>query len=251
MLHARRSAPAAILLAGALLLGACSSDDAGGQADGTDAPTEAATDTATDAPAPAGTEAPTDAAPLVSEDLPDGVAATVADEEIPVASLEERFQLVSQLPDVASQLEGADGESITAQVNSTILSQLVLQSIVLQGAEDEGVEITEEDVAAEREAVTEQAGGQDALAQQLSEAGLPEGQLERELRASVAFQKVTEVLLDASDQDVQYDPDAATPDPAVQQVQQEWLLGLVSSTDVVVDQEYGGWDQAAGQVVPA
>lgn len=241
--------PLALLLSGALLLSACGDgDDAATDASATDAPT-AATD---------GTDVPTDQptqAELVSGDLPDGVAATVGDTEIAVEDMQARLDAIRQIPQVQEQLEAEGGEQLEAQLQSQALGQLVLQEVVLQGAAQEDVEVADDEVEARRTELAETAGGEDAFGEQLSTAGVPDTQLDQELRASIAFELVTEKLL----ADAGVEPtEAATEEgagpaqnPQAQQVQQEWLLQLVTETDVVVDEEYGAWDPSSGQVVAA
>ena len=236
-----------MLLAGSLLLAACGGgDDASTDASAT------ATDTATDA-------APSDApsqADLVSEDLPEGVAATVGGEQIPVQDLEARLEVIRTIPQVQEQLEGDEASQVEAQLQQQALSQLVLQEVVIQGAAEEDVEIADEQVAERRTELQESAGGEDAFVEQLANAGVPEDQLDAELRASIAFEVVTEKLLaDAGVEPAPTPTEGATTAPPVnpeaQQVQQQWLTELVSSTDVVVDEAYGAWNPATGQVVAA
>lgn len=241
------------LLAGALLLGACS--------DSGDAPDDGATGTPTSTVTATedGTAAadPTQAE-LVSEDLPEGVAATVDDTEIAVETLEERLDVIREIPDVAQQLEGDTAPQVEAQLQTQALSQLVLQRVVLQGAAQEDIEVDDAQVEERRSEMAETAGGEEAFAEQLATAGVPEGQFADQLRAILAFEIVTEQLL----ADAGVDPQAtetptdggtapASPNAQqAQQLQQDWLLELIDSTEIVVDEAYGAWDPASGQVVP-
>lgn len=255
-----------LLLAGALVLGACGDDgaeDSPSEAPSTEstAPESTATDGATDAP--------TEAAPeLRSADLPEGVAATVDGTEIEVADLEERLALIREIPQMQEQLEGENAQQVEAQLTSQVLGQLVLQEVVLQGAAEEGVEVGDDRVAQDRAELTEKAGGEDAFAQQLAQSGVPEGQLDEELRASIAFELVTEQLLEEAGVETPTEGTApptesstATDAPTeggtesaaseATRVQREWLMKLVNDADVVVDESYGAWNPQTGQVVPA
>jgi hypothetical protein len=249
----------ALLLAGALVLGACGqSDDTSTDAAATDTPSATATEGGTAAPSPGASQPEP-----VSEDLPDGVAATVGDTEVATEALDERLALIREIPQVKEQLQGDGADQVEARLQSQALGQLVLQEVVLQGAAQEDVEVSQEQVDQRRSELAEEAGGEEALAEQLTSAGVPEGQVDKELRASLAFEQVSEKLLE----DAGVDPEATaapTPDPSstaspspnpdaqkAQQIQQEWLLELVSSADVVVDEAYGAWDASTGQVVPA
>lgn len=246
----RTRLPLALLLSGALFLGACGGgDEASSDATATDTPTATEGD-----PSDADSTDPAAQAELVSEDLPEGVAATVGGEEIPVEDLEGRLEVIRAIPQVQQQLEGDNAEQVESQLQQQALSQLVLQEVVIQGAAEEDVQVTDEQVAERRTEIEEQAGGDEAFAEQLASAGVPEDQLDAELRASLAFEVVTEKLL----ADAGVEPTATpsegstappTADPQAQQVQQDWLTELVSSTDVVVDEAYGAWNPATGQVV--
>lgn len=252
----------AVMLAGVLVLAACAdADDA--TRGGTPAPT-ATDDTTTGG---AATEAPTAAgqAELSSSDLPDGVAATVGDARITTEAVEKRLALVREIPQVQEQLQGDDTELAEAQLRREVLGRLVLQRVVLQGAAAEGIEVGDEQVAEDRSQLVEEAGGQESFAEQLAQAGVPEGQLTEELRASIAFELVTEKLLEqaeAGDEPTATEGDeepgteleaptpGATPDDPTEQVQQDWLVELVAKADVVVDEQYGAWNPSTGQVVP-
>lgn len=245
------------LLAGALFLTACggSSEEASPEATGSESATAAET----------GTAAPTEGASqpeLVSEDLPEGVAATVGGEEISVEALEERMAVVREVPQVKEQLEGENADQVESQLQTQALGQMVLQRVVIQGATTEDVEVDDEQVADRRAELEEEAGGAEAFTEQLASAGVPESQFPTELRASLAFELVTEKLLE----DEGIDPEAASAAPTpsgtespsanpqaqqAQQIQQGWLVELVSNTDVVVDEAYGAWNPQSGQVVPA
>lgn len=246
----------AVLLAGVVVLGGCAGDTGAG-----DTPPSTATEAAGTETSPGAASA----SDLVSADLPDGLAARVGDVEITTDDVEERMALVRQVPQVQEQLQGDDAEQVEAQVGSEVLGRLVLQRVVLQGAAEEDIEVSDERVAQDRAQLVEEAGGEDSLAEQLAQAGVPEEQLAEELRASIAFELVTEQLLadadataTATDGEGDGEPgtelDAptpgTTPDDRTEQAQQEWLVALVAETDVVVDEQYGAWNPSTGQVVP-
>lgn len=263
----------AVLLAGVLVLGACGDTDDTGLGDtsppiATDgAATEgAATASPTEASSPSG---------LASADLPDGVAARVGDVEIRTEDVDERVALVREIPEVQEQLQGDNAAQVETQIESEVLGRLVLQRVVLQGAAEEGIEVDDEQVEQDRSQLVEEAGGEEGFAEQLAQAGVPETQLTEELRASIAFELVTDQLL--ADTDTDADADTGTDAPATAtedatgtepgadleaptagatagdqaaRAQQEWLVEVVADTDVVVDEQYGAWDPSTGQVVP-
>lgn len=257
----------ALLLAGALVLGACGQSDEPASEAGTENPS--ATESATDAPTDAATDAAGQGAQAepVSGDLPEGVAATVGDTEVTVEELEARLALIREIPQVKEQLGGeGDTAQLESQLKTQALGQLVLQNVVLQAAAEEDVTVDDQQVEDRRKQLTEEAGGAEAFAEQLASAGVPEDQVARELRASIAFELITEKLMadapapseapseggtDAATEGGTEAPTEAQTPPQDQQAQQEWLIETVSSADVVVDEAYGAWDPTTGQVVPA
>lgn len=228
-------------LVAVLGLAACSSEPAGDGASPTTTASPGAAETGTEG----GTAAPE--GETFSADLADGVAATVGDTEIPTDDLEARLELTLESDQMQQQLEQGDPEQVRQNLQGQILQQMVLQKLIVQAAADEGVEVTEEDVAEERANLAEQFGGEEALEEQLQAVGLPQDQLEGEIRASVAIQQVTEGLM----ADTEPSDDPTAQQQAEAQAQQQWLLGKVSEIEVVVDEEYGAWDPAQVAVVPA
>lgn len=248
------------VLAGALLLGACS--DSGDSSDDAASPTP--TPTSTTAPTEGGTAAGTPQPETVSADLPEGVVATVGDTEIQLETLDQRLEVIREIPDVASQLEGDNAAQVEDQLRRQALGQLVLQEAVIQGAAREDVTISDQQVEERRSEMAEEAGGEEAFLEQLATAGVPEGQVGQQVRSIIAFEVVTEQLL----ADAGADPSAPATEGAsptateggtapssdqaqAQQVQRNWLSELLQTTDVVVDEEVGAWNATSGQVVPA
>ncbi len=119
-------------------------------------------------------------------------AATVGGEDIPIATVEDRFEQASANPQVAQQLEGDDSGQFEAQVQSQILSQLILAEIVTQWADELGIEASQAELDAERESVIEQLGGEDQFQQAVEQAGLSEEQVDDQLRQQVLQTKIAE-----------------------------------------------------------
>lgn len=229
------------LFAVALALAACSSGDDAAAPD-----TGPTTPGSTEGAAAAPTE-------LVSDDLPDGVAARVGEVDISADDLEARFSLAVEIPEISQQLEQGDPATVEGRLRAQLLSEMVLQEVVLQGAAAEGIEVTDDQVASQRDSLVEQAGGEEAFAEQLRQAAVPEEQLNEQLRAGLAIEQATEQRLGGETTE----PEAATPpaqgqtpDPATQ-ARQEFLLGAIDALQVVVDRDFGAWDPNAVQVVPA
>lgn len=110
--------------------------------------------------------------------------------------------------------------------------------------------------------MAEEAGGEEAFAEQLAQAGVPEGQVAEQLRASIAFELVAEKLLADSDGPATATEDdgdgsgteapspTTAPGDPTERVKKNWLVEVVNDADVVVDEQYGVWSPATGQVVP-
>lgn len=184
-------------------------------------------------------------------DLPEGVAARVDDTEIPVEQVEQRVTaLVTETEEQQSEqategaTEGVDPEQREAALTAQVLGDLIVGRVILDGAEELGVAPTDEDVAALREEVATGAGGEEAFLQQAEAIGYDEAAIDRELRVLAAFENITTELVD------QQGGDAASPAPGDEQVVREWLLEQLEAADIAVDERYGVWDPATGQVVP-
>lgn len=201
--------------------------------------------TQTETPTAPGTEA---AAPT-PVDLPDGVAAKVGDTEIPEEQVEERVAAVVDQQDAAAtegatEPGGVDPEQREAAVTAQVIGDLIVGHVILMGAEDLGVAPSDEEVAALREEIAEGAGGEEAFMEQAAAAGYDEEAIERELRILAAFQNVTDTLVEEQGGDTE------SPAPADQQAVQLWLIEQLEATNIAVDEQYGVWDPATGQVLP-
>jgi hypothetical protein len=139
-----------------------------------------------------------------------------------------------------------------------VLSQSILTKIFVLGPEDLGVVPNEQDLEEARQQLEDQAGGPDALQRQIEESGLSEEALNEQVKGIAALDNVEQALLDqgaAEDLPPLPSPSAGqsprpTPSPG-QRVVQQWLQERLSTTDVVVNPEYGSWNARRGQVVPA
>lgn len=205
----------------------------------------------------AGDDAAPDTSPATDDaagaELGEGVAAVVNGTEIPTEVVDARAATAAAAPEVAAILEGEDGEAAQAQLQASILSQLIVNEIVVDGAEARGLTIDEDAIEETRDELTTQAGGAEAFAEQVDQAGLDETQLMAELAAVTALRLVRDDLsaeADGTPPPVQPAPDGSTPDPADALLQQ-WLLGQLQEADVTVEPSIGSWDPTRGTVVPA
>ncbi len=179
------------------------------------------------------------------------VAATVGGTEIRAAQIEEHVAAFSQNPQFAEQLEGAEGEAIRAQLRAQILSSTIITDIVATVADDLGKPVTDDDTDAARDELEEQFGGPEALDAALAEQGLTESLLELELTGLAGLRNIELALAEEDGVEV---PETSAADPAQptesQQRAQAYLAEQLPTIDVVVDEQYGTWDAASGQVLP-
>lgn len=191
-----------------------------------------------------GSAAPTDQA-LTGADLSDGVAAEVGDTEIDSERLESRVDAALESPQLASQIE--DPEQARPQIRASVLSQMILTEAILQSAEEEGIEVTDEQIDEQRTQLEQQAGGADALQEQIDVLGFSDQELDQELRSLAVLDQVAE--REAPSPAPTASPAADQADPQ-QRAVQEWLRQHVSGMQIVVDQDYGRWDAERLQVIP-
>lgn len=206
-----------------------------------------------DEPAGSGSPSPAGEAAGAEVELAEGAAAMVNGTEIPTPVMDARVDTAASAPEIAQILEGEDGDAARSQLQASILSQLIVNEIVLDGAADRGLEVDEEAVGETRAELTEQAGGEEAFAEQVGQAGLDDVQLTAELEAITALRLVREDLTEeagGSPPPVQPGPDGATPDPA-DALLQRWLLEQLQTAEVAVAPAIGSWDPTSGTVVPA
>ncbi len=180
---------------------------------------------------------------------------------ITTETVDERVAVAREVPQVQEQLQGGSATTIEAQIERQVLGQLILQRVVLQAAAAEGLEVGDDRVEQDRAQMAEEAGGEEAFAEQLAQAGVPEGQVAEQLRASIAFELVAEKLLadaDAPATATEGDDGTGTeestpttsPGDPTERAKKDWLVEVVNDADVVVDEQYGVWSPATGQVVP-
>lgn len=176
-------------------------------------------------------------------DDPD-LAATVGGTEIPVETVEQRFEQLSGSPAVTQQLEQEDGEK---RLRAQLLTHEILTIVLVEGAEEEGIEITEADEAETREQIVEEFGGEEELQTFLEESGQSMADLDAQLRGQTALRLLTEQLA----------PEAADAGPDDQQAQmqgqmavQQWLQERLTSVEIAVNPDFGTWNPQMGQILP-
>ncbi len=234
--HSKPSALVGLLVVFALMAGACRSNDA--ETDATSGPDEETTN---------------------ERQVPDGVAAVVDGTEITDRTVEEWFDEAAKSPEVAARLEGGQGEQIRPALRAQILSRLIVSDILTRAAADDfGIEVSDEEVMARRDELVKEAGGEDALEQQLATAGLTEELLvEHELPMLIILEEVEHEF--SSDTDTETEatttttaavPGAQPPPSESQQAMQEWGRERFAEADVTVRAAYGTWDPQTGQVQP-
>lgn len=132
------------------------------------------------------------------------VAATVNGEDIPIAEVERRFEAVAANPQFASQVEEDEDGEFTAQVQASLLSDLIESAIVRQGAEERGLEITDADVETRTQEIVDQMG-QDQFDDFIEQSGMSAEDVEQQIRDLVRRERLQEELaadVEVDDEDV-------------------------------------------------
>ncbi len=130
-------------------------------------------------------------------------AAVVADEQIPIETVEERFEQAKANPQVSQQLE-AD-PSASEQIQAQVLTGLIQSEILRNAAEERAITVTDEEVAEQRTQVIEQLGGEEAFNQAIEQNGLSPEDVTRLLREQVLADKLSQELAqnaEVTDQEV-------------------------------------------------
>lgn len=186
-------------------------------------------------------------------ELDDGVAATLDGEEIADTDVDERFDPVSEIPEIAEQLEGDD--SVEVLLRSEILNHLVEERLINMAADELGVEATDEQLAEVEERVVADSGGEDELAATLEEQGVTDEQYDEALRIEALVEAMRDYFADeATDEEVaeaeQLQEQTGQEIEAADLAMGEWYGDFVAAMDVQVDAAYGTWDPGQGRIMP-
>lgn len=134
----------------------------------------------------------------------DAVVATVNGEDIPYRELAAMEQ--QQLQNLVMQgldPEGEEAENYIAQIRPQLLGNLINISLLEQKAEEEGVSATDEQIQQQVQMYIDQFGGEDALKQQLQQAGMTMDDLQKDIANQLPIQLYMEQyvssVLDESD----------------------------------------------------
>lgn len=133
------------------------------------------------------------------------VAASVDGEDIPVTAVERRFEAVSANPQFASQVADDEDGTFTAQVQASLLSDLIESTIVRQGAEERGLEISDADVEARTQEIVDQMG-QEQFDDFVEQSGMSADDIAEQIRDLVRRERLQEELaadVEVGDDDVE------------------------------------------------
>lgn len=198
-------------------------------------------------PSAVGPDTPTSPDFETGEQLPDGVAAEVDDVTIATTRVDRRTDAAMDNPQLAEQLP-EDPQEARQAVQASVLGQMIVTEAVLKAGEADGIEVTDDDLAAEREQLEQQAGGAEALQEQIDAIGLDEDELDKELRSLAVLDAVAE--RNAADAGASPAPTSPEQPDHGQIAVQEWMTAQVTAMDIGVDPAYGQWDPQSLQVVP-
>jgi len=130
-----------------------------------------------------------------SSAAPSPVIATVGATSITQHLFEIRMASVStSVAQGGGPTASAGSGAMTATLRAQVLKSLIFDAVITDAAEEAHIAATDQEVASEVAADTASAGGPDALATQLSEAGGSMDQLRDEIRSSSNEQRVEDLL---------------------------------------------------------
>lgn len=242
----QRGTLAGLVAAAALIVAGCADDaDDAGEAEGT----ATSDDTAgTDGGGSDPPEGSADSSAGGSAEAPEsGVAAQVGSSEIPVTTVNDVYDDLSSLPQLEEQLQGEGGEQLQGTLRSQILTQLVVQEIIVQAAEDDyGIEVTSADRDSVMDDLTNEAGGEAELDEQLEGAGYTRD-------AFVTMELPTRAAIQGLESEFGVESPATQGEEpsAEQQELQAWASEKFQQADVSVADDYGAWNAETGQIDPA
>lgn len=139
-------------------------------------------------------------------------AATVEGEAIPLSELEQTYDDYSQSPQIAQQLESDTTGETERTLQAQILTDLIRTEILRGAAEEFDLEWSQQEISDERAELAEQAGGEEALQQQLETVNISDEELEARLVDRVIQDKLgAELAEPVSDEQIRqtYDENAS------------------------------------------
>lgn len=157
-------------------------------------------------------------------------AAVVNGDEIPISLVEQRFESVSQNPQVQSQLQFDQDGTIVRQIQAQVLSQLIRSRVLEQGARELGIEVSEGDVAETRAEIVEEVGGEEAFDLIIEQNNLSEEDVESQIRDLAIQDRVQEAVtadIEVADEEIE----------AFYEQNRESRYDLASARHIMVDSE--------------
>jgi parvulin-like peptidyl-prolyl isomerase len=132
------------------------------------------------------------------------VAATVGDTEISAAEVDETYARRAEAPPVASELAADDSEDVDPNLQASVLTTLIRTEILQQAADERGIEVTDEQRSEQRAAIVEQAGGEEALEEVLTQSNVSDEELQDNLTDQAIQAEISDSLAEeVTDEEVQ------------------------------------------------
>ena len=125
---------------------------------------------------------------------PEGVVASVNEEDISEERFNEEFKVQSnlieaQMGEGTLEKEVAEGITLKNQLKEEVLNSLVLEEIISQDAKSSGIEVSEEEVEESIEDMKESMGGEEEYQKFLENQGMDEGYIEQYTRKNILLPK--------------------------------------------------------------
>ena len=132
------------------------------------------------------------------------VAATVGDTEITAAEVDETYARRAEAPPVASELATSGSDETDPNLQASVLTTLIRTDLLEQAAEERGIEVTDEQRSEERAAIVEQAGGEEALQEVLTQSNVSDEELQDNLTDQAIQSQISDSLAEeVTDEEVQ------------------------------------------------
>lgn len=159
-------------------------------------------------------------------------AAIVGDETVPVAQIDEQFEVVAASAGFEQQAQQDRTGQIAAQTQSQLVTSAVRSAILLVLAERNGVQVTDEQVDAAADEIVVQVGGQEEFERRLAEQGVPEALFRQQVR--------DQEIQTALQEQVGVDDDFA-----------QFVRDGISDVPIEINPRFGTWNSQGLEVVPA
>lgn len=159
-----------------------------------------------------------------------GAAALVGDLKLTNDEVSQEFSAVQ------AAMAGQQTEATSADFNRQIVNSFIFANLVDMVAADLNVTVSDVEVVAQHGTLAEQAGGEEALQAAAASSGIAPEKIDRTLKMSLQFEKITDKFVDITAED----QEAART--IAQTTAYGKLVEKALSIRITVSSRYGSWD---------